>query len=106
MGVPFNLCSYALLTHIVAKICGLKPGVLSLTGVDWHIYKNHVEAVKLQSERKPYPFPTFQWSERVEHAARQGTLDIDDWSKETYTEDDFCLNFYAHHPPIRATMAI
>ena len=62
LGVPFNIASYALLTMILAKLAGLKPGVFTHTFGDVHIYDDHVAAVKEQLQRKPRPFPTISFT--------------------------------------------
>lgn len=57
LGVPFNIASYALLTCLVANVCGLKPGEFIHTLGDTHIYLNHIEPLKEQLKRQPKPFP-------------------------------------------------
>ena len=92
LGVPFNIASYALLTHLVAKEIGATVGELVLTFGDVHIYKNHIEAVEEQLTRKPYDFPT---------------LDISNVnSLYSFTVDDCKLNNYESHPTIKAEMAV
>jgi thymidylate synthase len=92
LGVPFNIASYALLTHLVAKEIGADVGELILTFGDVHIYKNHVDAVEEQLTRKPYDFPT---------------LDIGNVnSLYSFTVDDCKLNNYESHPTIKAAMAV
>lgn len=92
LGVPFNIASYALFTHLIAKTINCDVGELILTFGDVHIYKNHVDAVVTQLERDPYLLPT---------------LDItavkDIWSA---TVDDCKLVNYQHHPYIAAPMAV
>jgi len=92
LGVPFNIASYALLTHLVAKTIGAKVGELILTFGDVHIYNNHVEQVKEQISRKPYPLPYLDLSD---------VKDI--WSAQL---EDIRLMNYQHHPAITAEMAV
>jgi len=92
LGVPFNIASYSLLTHMVAAQTGLEPGDFVWTGGDCHIYDNHLEQVKLQLSREPYPFPT------LELAPRPSIFD--------YQYDDFKVVEYQHHPPIKAPVAV
>jgi thymidylate synthase len=93
LGVPFNIASYALLTLMVAQVCGLKPGTFIHTFGDVHIYKNHLEQVKLQLSRTPRQLPKMKINPEVSS--------IFDFSYE-----DFELLGYDPHPPIRAQVAI
>jgi thymidylate synthase len=92
LGVPFNLASYALLTHMVAQQVGLEPGEFIWTGGDCHIYDNHVEQVHEQLSREAYPFPTL----RLRRAA----------SLFDYAFEDFEVDGYQHHPTIKAPIAV
>jgi thymidylate synthase len=92
LGVPFNIASYALLTHLVAKEIGADVGELILTFGDVHIYKNHVDQVKEQISRRPYPLPTLDISA------------VD--SLFTATMDQIKLVNYQSHPAIKADMAV
>jgi thymidylate synthase len=92
LGVPFNLASYALLTHLVAAQVGLAVGDFIWTGGDCHIYDNHVEQVREQLSREPYPFPTLRISRRP--------------SLFDYEYDDLELLDYQHHPTIKAPVAV
>jgi len=92
LGVPFNIASYALLTHMVAQQTGLDVGDFIWTGGDCHIYDNHVEQVEQQLSRDPYPFPTL----RLHKAA----------SLFDYDYDDFEVVDYQHHPALRAPVAV
>jgi thymidylate synthase/dihydrofolate reductase len=96
LGVPFNISSYALLLHILARITGMKAERLICTYGDYHIYNNHIEQVRKQSSRKPRPSPRIKFSERV-----QNGFDIDQ-----LTLDDFQLLGYLPHNGIMATMAV
>ena len=93
LGVPFNIASYSLLTIIIAKITGLKPGEFIYCLGDAHIYNNHIEPLQQQLLRKPYLFPTLKIERNV--------TDIDDLSV-----DDFILKDYKYHEAIKMQMAV
>lgn len=93
LGVPFNIASYALLTHMVAHQLGLEPGDFVWTGGDCHIYDNHREQVELQLTREPYPYPTLEFARLPE-------------SIFDYTFDDIQVVNYQYHPAIKAPVAI
>mmetsp|Transcript_12921 Transcript_12921/g.38885 ORF Transcript_12921/g.38885 Transcript_12921/m.38885 type:complete len:166 (+) Transcript_12921:75-572(+) len=93
LGVPFNIASYALLTVMVAHVCGLKPGDFVHTLGDAHVYSNHVEPLKQQLERTPRPYPKL-------------TIKRDVKSIDDFTMDDFELTGYKPHPKIAMEMAV
>jgi thymidylate synthase len=93
MTKPFNIASYALLTLMVAQVCGLKPGGFVHTFGDLHLYSNHVEQAKLQLTREPRPLPTMKLSPAVH--------DLRDFKFE-----DFELVGYDPHPAIKAPIAV
>jgi thymidylate synthase len=93
LGVPFNIASYSLLTHMLAQQCDLEPGDLIWTGGDCHIYDNHREQVETQLDRDPYPFPALSLRRRPE-------------SIFDYAFEDFEVVDYNHHPAIRAPIAV
>ena len=93
LGVPFNIASYALLTLMVAQVCGLKPGEFVHTFGDLHLYANHVEQAKLQLSREPRPLPQMKLNPAVKN--------IGDFKFE-----DFELVNYDPHPGIKAPIAV
>jgi thymidylate synthase len=93
LGVPFNIASYALLTMMIAQVCGLEPGDFVHTFGDAHLYSNHMEQVTTQLSRKPFSLPTMNINPDVKN--------IFDFKYE-----DFELTGYEFHPGIRAPIAI
>lgn len=92
LGIPFNIASYSLLTYMIAHITGLKPGEFIHIMGDTHIYKNHVEPLKIQISREPLPLPRLNITRPI--------TNIDD-----FTFEDFELVGYQSHPPIVMEMA-
>jgi thymidylate synthase len=93
LGVPYNLASYALLIHMIAQQCDLEPGDFVWTGGDCHIYSNHLEQVKLQLTREPFPLPRLLLKRRPA-------------SIFDYEFQDFELINYQAHPHIAAAVAV
>jgi thymidylate synthase len=94
LGVPFNIASYALLTHMLAQVCDLTPGTLINTMGDAHVYSDHVEALQIQLEREPREFPELLIKKEI-------GCEIDGW-----TLDDFEVKGYKPHPGINMKMSV
>lgn len=92
LGVPFNIASYSILLHMFAQQAGMEPGEMIWTGGDCHIYENHLEQVKTQLEREPYPFPSLELKPAKDMFS--------------YNFDNFVISDYQHHPTIKAKVAV
>jgi thymidylate synthase len=93
LGVPFNIASYALLTMMMAQVCGLQPGDFVHSFGDVHLYNNHIEQAKLQLSRTPYPLPVMKINPDVKDIF-------------SFKFEDFELQNYQFHPHIKAPVAI
>jgi thymidylate synthase len=94
LGVPFNIASYALLTHMLADVCNLTPGTIIHTMGDAHVYMDHVDALRIQLEREPREFPELNILDHHEGG-------IDGWKAE-----DFEIKGYKPHPSIPMKMSV
>jgi thymidylate synthase len=93
LGVPFNIASYAILTMMMAQVCGLEPGDFIHTFGDVHLYSNHIEQAKLQLSRQPFELPVLKINPDVKDIF-------------SFKYEDFELTNYQFHPHIKAPVAI
>lgn len=93
LGVPFNIASYALLTHMVAQQTDLDVGDFIWTGGDCHIYTNHFEQIETQLSREPLPLPTLEFARKPDDLF-------------SYTYEDIVIKNYQHHAPIAGKVAV
>ena len=93
LGLPFNIASYSLLLHMVAKECNLQAKEFVWTGGDVHLYHNHLEQAKLQLTRAPYELPSLQINEKVQDIF-------------SYNYEDFKIENYQSHPHIKGKVAV
>lgn len=93
LGLPFNIASYALLTHMIAHVTGYKPGELVMALADTHLYLNHIDQTKEQIKRKPFPLPQLKIKRKVK-------------SIFDFKFEDFELVNYQSHPPIKAEISV
>lgn len=103
--LPFNIASYAALTHIVAKMCNLIPGDLVFSGGNTHIYSNHVEQCKEVLRREPKELCSLEINWPEGFANWSTTLQLY-WVTERMSHEDFKLIGYESHPTIKAKMAV
>jgi len=104
LGAPFNLAEAATLLHLVGRLTGYRPRWFSYFIGDAHIYENHVDMLKEQLKRAPFPAPTLEIADRVPDYAVTGVYQPE-WL-ELVEPGDFSLKGYEHHPPIKAAMAV
>jgi thymidylate synthase len=93
LGVPFNIASYALLTHMIAQVTDLAVGEFIWTGGDCHIYHNHLDQVNEQLSRTPYPLPSLWLNPAIDNIF-------------AFDFDDITIENYQSHPTIKAQVAI
>ena len=93
LGVPFNIASYALLTLMIAQVCGLEAGEFIHTFGDVHLYNNHIEQAKLQLSRAPFALPTIRLNPVIQNIFE-------------FSFEDFSLENYQSHPHIKAPVAV
>jgi thymidylate synthase len=93
LGVPFNIASYALLTMMIAQVCDLQPGEFIHTFGDAHIYNNHFEQLDLQLSREPKPLPKMILNPNIKDIF-------------AFDYEDFTLEGYDPHPPIKGSVAV
>ncbi|CCO28985.1 thymidylate synthase [Rhizoctonia solani AG-1 IB] len=94
LGIPFNIASYAFLTHMIARVTNTEPRELIMQLGDAHVYRDHVDALKIQLEREPRPFPTLTWADR-------DVPTIDD-----FVSGDFVIEGYKPHGKIEMKMSV
>jgi thymidylate synthase len=102
LGVPFNIASYAFLTHIISHVTGLTPGTVSISMADCHLYTNHVVQSETLISRMPKSFPTINFGPKILDTINPT---IDDFAYK-FTPEDYLINDYNPYPGIKAQMAV
>lgn len=93
LGIPFNIASYAILTHVIAQVTNTDAHELVIQLGDAHVYKDHVDALKIQLEREPRAFPKIRWKRQL--------TDVDEFEPE-----DVIVEGYSPHPPVPMKMSV
>lgn len=113
LGVPFNICQYAALCHIVARLTDLKPGELIMNFGSAHLYRNHLEQAKEQRSREPHPMPQLKFVDEVEvDEATAKVFDLPEvkllplHSLRQFTHKHLVIENYEHHPAIKAPISV
>lgn len=95
LGIPFNIASYAILTHIIARLTNTEPRELVIQLGDAHVYRDHIDALNVQIEREPRPFPKIKWRRDI------SALDLDKIEPE-----DVLVEGYNPHPAVNMKMSV
>lgn len=99
LGVPFNIASYSFLIYVLSKWCNLTPGKFIHTFGDAHVYSNHIDQLKVQLTRKPFDFPTVEFTGKVT-LENLNDISMNEWC------DNFIIKNYKYHPSIKMIMSI
>ena len=106
LGVPFNIASYALLTHMLAFVCGMRPGFFTHVLGDAHVYMDHIDALREQLDRSPTPFPELIINRPRDTFGLAGTEDVGVKAIEGWQIEDFEIRGYKPGKSIAMKMAV